>query len=511
MMRLLLLLLVLMMTTATRAAALDEGIQAMLVGDKMLQVTENRQLTLRSDGQVVQTFISPDGRYVVYTIESEHKSEFRLARTSTGKTLTLMEQVGWRPDSDKKLPESGEKWLADMPVTWSPDSSLFALKAIRCTWDKDKNAEEDYIVIYSSSGAIKKSIPVSGSENMSETYRIVNDKLLFTPDSKRLITNLTVRRSDQVTAPGNIGPLDRDVQLIDVGTGTGRTIYTSKSSFSTIGWSADGRLILSIHEKQELHKVALDGASDEVLVKGIDSDHTISPDGVWTISQSPRLAARNLLTGKQIAFTKDGAPFQVWAPNSRMLLYCKGESVTNSAPKLRKRDFQSLWLTTLVEGDLNHMCVALDVEYFPSCSRDCHSIAYVSRGQLYIAELSQREPTVNEKLEIGLPLNEEETKIVLLNNCKTIGTAILMYAADNDDQLPPGGSIASALRDYVSGPKVFCRPGSQENIFKLIDSGFKTLDAIDSAADTVIGEMDAGFDWVAQLYADGHARINPKK
>lgn len=60
-----------MTTAVTRAAPADLSLSAMLAGNQILEVADNRQITLRADGQVTSASLSPDGRYVAYAAKKQ--------------------------------------------------------------------------------------------------------------------------------------------------------------------------------------------------------------------------------------------------------------------------------------------------------------------------------------------------------------------------------------------------------------------------------------------------------
>jgi Tol biopolymer transport system component len=487
---------------ATCATAAELGVGSLLVGKQVLVVSDTRQMTLRADGNVWEAHISPDGKYVVYTADKHSATECRLAKVSSGRTITLMSRP---PDElpDDPPEASEDKWvLSDFPaIAWSPDSSLFALQATRVTWDGDKHSERAFVVVFSASGAFKCSVALPEHASIIE-------RLLFSRDSHAILMNLVIEGA----APG--GSAKVTVQFADLATGASRDVYSSNTSApNLVGWSEDGSLLCVLYARKgaQLHKVALDGSSDQVIVENCAEATKFCPDGTLAVADGAGLTVKNHSTGKAVQLTSDeNVYFQSWVPNGRMLLYAKSESIADAA-KSRKRVFQSLWLSSLTPGKLDSMCVALDAEDKPSCSRDGTKIAYISQDQLYIAELALREPNADEKLAAGLPLNEQETKHILLQNGKQIAMGILMYCTDNNDALPPSDSLAQSIRGYLPKDGVFLRPGTKVNAFTYTGPRSGKLSDIQNPSDAIIGEMDGGYGWKVAIFADGHTQIEPKQ
>jgi len=224
----------------------------MLVGDKVLQVTDRRQLTLSADGKVVEVDISPDGRYVVYLIADNRGEsnlyECRLVKVLTGKTATIMSRI----PTDEPRESSRETWTLDEApgIAWSPDSSLFALEATHVAWEAGQRSQQQ-VMVYSASGAFRKALPLGPpSENAGQT--IVQVKLHFTPDSHGLVASLLTSKLDSSKAWEYYSA----ITLFDLGTGSSRDVTTSKLDYepkswgllpapSIVGWSADGALLVA--------------------------------------------------------------------------------------------------------------------------------------------------------------------------------------------------------------------------------------------------------------------------
>lgn len=484
-------------------AAQDVGIRSMLVGNQILEVTDNRQITLKSDGTVAGAEISPDGRHVVYGIDSRGKLELRLTRTVGGTTATLMNA---EPDSDVPVipPPGGETWELDIDtdVYWSPDSSRFAFWAIHRAWDGSDVAERRYIVVYAARGSFMKAVPMPEGSNSA---------MVFGSDSRTLY--VSARLADEHNSEAGSRTHMVGIQSVDTATGAVQTVYSCDAhDIRILGLCDGGRSLLCVvlsRAGRQLRKVAMDGTAEDLSGDPIEPGRC-SPDCTLAALGDTGISLRNLATQeKTLLITDSRVRFVRWSPDSKMLLYRQSEKVADAAGQ-RLEQPNSLWLSLTTPGKLHNMCVALDCEGDPSCSRDCRKIAYVSQGQLYIAELSLRDPTVQEKLVAGLPLTEDETKQVLATNGKQIALGILMYSADNDGNLPPADSLAATLYDYLRDKNVFLRPGSQDNAFTYIDPGASNWSSIERPSETPIGQLDAGYGWVVVIYADGHVKVVEK-
>lgn len=499
------LIVLVLLSAAHCEAAQDVGIRSMLVGGRILEVSENRQITLKSDGVVTGAEISPDGRYVVYGVDSNGRLELRLTRVAGGSTVTLMDAPLGYDVPPMPPPPGGETWEldADTDVYWSPDSSRFAFRAIHRAWDGDQIAEKRYIVIFAARGSFLKSIPAPDGSASA---------MVFGPDSRTLYVGARLAAQDNPEVGSRTHAVG--IQSMDTTTGAVHTIYSCDAHDIWILGLCDGgrSLLCTLLSKagRQLRKVATDGSAEDVAGEPIEPGRC-SPDCALAVVSDTGISLRNLATQEKTALITDShVRFVRWSQESKMLLYRQSEQVTDAADSQRSEQPNSLWLSLTTPSKLNNMCVALDYEGEPSCSRECRRIAYVSQGQLYVAELSMREPTVPEKLAAGLPLTEDETKQVLATNGKQIAMGMLMYSADNDGRLPPADSLAAALQAYLRDKNVFLRPGTQDNAFTYLDPGVSNWSDIERPAETPIGQLDAGYGWVVVIYADGHVRVAPR-
>lgn len=486
-------------------AAEDLGIRSMFIGEQIMEVSDNRQITLKSDGAVAGAEISPDGKYAVYGIECKGKPEIRVTKSTGGNAVTLMDG----PSEDApptQPPPSGEMWEldTDTDVYWSPDSSRFAFRAIHRTWDGDQSAEKRYIVVYAARGTFLKSIPAPEGGLFALVFGLV-----FGQDSRTLYVNAVLPNEDATAGQSR----KTGIQALDTVTGSVQTIYTSDALDIQIRSSCDeGRSLLCaayFKKGKQLKKIGLDGTAEDVTGDFSTFAH-YSPDGTLAVLDGMGISIGNTQTQAKVQLIGDPRVlFERWAPNSKMLLYGQREKI-DDALKQRAEEPSSLWLSLTAPGKLNSMCITLDHEGTPTCSRDSRRIAYINQGQLYVAELSLRDPTIPEKLAAGLPLTEDETKLVMQTNGKQIALGMMMYSADYDGNLPPADSLAATLYPYLRSKDVFLRPGGQDNVFSYVDPGVGKWSDIKRPSETVIGEMDAGYGWKVAVYADSHVEVKQK-
>jgi len=195
-----------------------------------------------------------------------------------------------------------------------------------------------------------------------------------------------------------------------------------------------------------------------------------------------------------------------------MVSFWEGMQIEDASGS-RRESLSALWIGLTQEGKFNHMYVtSLDnsPHGYPQVkwSNDGAALAYISRNNLYLARLTARPPDMTEKRDLRIPRTEDELKIALLSNSKQIGTAMHMYAADNDGRLPDAATFERDLDPYLKNRDIFRNPNGGGDLYEYFPQS--NLNGITNPAETVMLTMDAGYGWQVNLYADGHAKSVPR-
>ncbi len=133
------------------------------------------------------------------------------------------------------------------------------------------------------------------------------------------------------------------------------------------------------------------------------------------------------------------------------------------------------------------------------------AVAYLSHGDLFVADLSTREATVKEKYFAGEPLSCAEEQRLAMGELKQIGLATIQYAQDYDESFPPQAHVNDTLQPYLP-PDTLLQIGGAKFVYHA--PADLALSAMDAPADTVLGTMDLPCARVT-LYADGHVKALP--
>ncbi|MHB1457201.1 MAG: hypothetical protein ACYC0V_09835 [Armatimonadota bacterium] len=247
----------------------------------------------------------------------------------------------------------------------------------------------------------------------------------------------------------------------------------------------------------------------KLLEEKISTDRR-SPDGGFRlIENKPGITIEQLSPRKEISLLrKPDSHFIDWSPDSKMISFWKDMEIKDDSES-RTDGLPALWIGLTQEGKYNHMYVT-SLDGYPQVkwSADGSILAYISQDHLYIARLTARPPGIADKRDLGIPLTEEEMKITLLSNSKQIGTAMQMYAADNDGKLPDASTFEQDLSPYSKNDDIFRSPNGGADLFEYFPE--PNLNDITNPAETVLLTMDGGYGWQVDLYADGHAKSVPK-
>lgn len=324
----------------------------------VLRLAGSRHLTGTEDGRVEQAFISPDGKRIVYALTKGNTSEFRLADVVTRKSTKIV------------LPASTVCDYTTEEVEWSPNSKLFAL----CGGSAPV-AERQTVMVFSSSGSQRTCyrLPSTSSAEGASS---------FSADSTRLALQVFDDRG-------------RSILILNTLTGKARLLQaTVPAEMDLEGFSNSGRCVECVDNTVDppaLRAIPIDGSPSHILVKNYKCGYMESPDGKFEIGDGsgavmdgPGLSLINRRTRRATVISKDdGVEFETWSSDSRMLLYSEPRDIAN----------RELWLSYATSGK-HSIRVARDADVV-SCSDDFRRMAYISQGQLYVAELAPQQSHIS--------------------------------------------------------------------------------------------------------------------
>lgn len=169
-----------------------------------------------------------------------------------------------------------------------------------------------------------------------------------------------------------------------------------------------------------------------------------------------------------------------------------------------------LWVRR-VRGPRALSALALDVtpgkdDPQPQWAQTGREVAYLSHGDLFVADLSTRDATIKEKYLAGDKLTCPEERQLALGEVKQIGLAAMQYSQDYDEHYPPQASFDDTIAPYLP-PDALLQIGSAK--FAYHAPADLSLAAMDNPAMTILGTMDLPCAQIV-LYADGHVKTLPK-
>ncbi len=515
---------ILLLTYCARA---DDDLHRMVVGERFLELVENRQITYRADGQVSGAWISPNGASLLCQFDADAEGD----APEPASRLVIMPRSGGRPvplttgldvrggqlpaEADELVPMMQDLGI-ETSLVWSPNSRLIALPAMHTTYKRssdgqslEQSSQQTCIAVMSASGNRQMVFSLSGLGEL-------DSPLVWSTDSKKIACTLI---SSQEGEDGK-GWLSYRLCVLDLASGSAQTVRTGKDPMVPVGWGSDGKAV-SFAERRvktqvwQFMEASLDGKSVRTVGEYADPNRT-SPNGVYQLLNQDGTGIRieDRSTRKQIAVVKSTDVLGLgWSPDSRMLMYYRlqtieGENGTAYEP------ITTLWLVYVAGAKRNHMCIALDAELgysnpIPTWSTDCSKLAYISRGRACVAELTWTELDADGKLEAGLPLTEEEEKDMIVRNASQLAKSILSYTADQNDRFPPAESFRKDIEPYLPSADAFLRPGTDQYIVQYFPQ--PPISQIESTSDTMLATLDAGYGWQVVLYVDGHVKVVQKQ
>lgn len=484
--------LLLLLLTGFSACASDLDIHSMVVGDRALELVEDRQLTFHEDGEVTSATMSPNGKYVAYTTcNNAGLVKLCIKNLGNGNVRTL---------ADESVKDAnGVPWGAG-GINWSPDSKTLVFSV---SPNANPYPHDSTLVVATPAGHILSSIPCPKSTTFVSKFHWSPDLHKITAELKHYTSNTFENEGFNI----DIADLNKDISIgiVDLTAGTVKSVTPMQPGPLVLrGWEDDSTIIYARSNGKshnlQYRRLYIDSRPEEVLQQEYIGDEK-SYDGVLVVKSAKEKLEIARADNQEIVRTVDVpySNFVGWAPNSRLFLYYGKQVTVEDENKLRRKTLTPLWLASVGSHKLNHMCVAMDMDDPEawdrfSWSSDCSKLAYVSNGRLHVVQFSWREPNAGEKVEAGIKLTESEEKQLIAENGRGIRTGIEQYQMDHKGALPTG---KAELMPYIT-KKLLQRPGTEHDIF--------TLQQIESTADSqdaVLGVLDAGYDWKVVIRLNG--------
>lgn len=157
-----------------------------------------------------------------------------------------------------------------------------------------------------------------------------------------------------------------------------------------------------------------------------------------------------------------------------------------------------LWLESAAESEEPRALLAPDSR-MGLLLPDGTAAIYLSGGALYAV------PILRVDKNAFLEARRNAQKVATMSNAKQLGTALMMYAQDYDENFPLAGDTKGQLLPYVKNEAIFNNPATGSYGFAFTYSGSGGLAGILSPAETIIGYV-SGPGGRAIIYADGHVK-----
>jgi hypothetical protein len=160
---------------------------------------------------------------------------------------------------------------------------------------------------------------------------------------------------------------------------------------------------------------------------------------------------------------------------------------------VEKKPVMSWWLSSKEESEDKTALIAAHADR-ALLSPNEKVLAYTVEGAMFVRHI------IEIPVEMYREMKLAAQKAVLISNGKQIGLALQMFAADNDDTIPPGFDPQTDLMPYLKNAELF-------KGFVLVFPGGE-LSKLENPAETVMGYIE-GPGGRAVVYMDSHVKWIP--
>jgi len=411
-------------------------------------------------------------------------------------------------------------------IVWAPRGDVFVFQA--------QVGEEGATVIQTWLAAApwKELQPLDLKGDWDET------SLVWSPNGQMIAYRIVRTGRDLLEPiPGGPPPPPEGIWVYDLRARQSFLVSPEIQMERIVGWANDRtitfhRNVLDPATKQirgDLVQIALDPGQPPVVTPYRAADAApdeFSADRKWWVSTSSATAANQSPPGDVKIERQGGEPFDVtknkrsrflaWSPTDRCLAYLTSEAAKDDTGKIA-RTSSDLWLAAVPDAAVQsaaaptkHRQLLVAQGLDPSggqayWSSDGRKLAYSSDGILWVAVLEKLSADQAQGVRRSY---EGMVRTRAVSNARQIALALIMYTSDFDDQLPPAEDIEKTLAPYARDASIFysVEDGTTPVFTYLPPADLKLADVADPA-NTVIGFIDCGYGWRAELYADGHAAV----
>lgn len=493
-----------------------KDLRKIVSGDKTLELVQTRQLTTPKDGVIDNVFISPNGKFLVYSVitpdldSPNRKMQLYLVRSIGGKPALLFEGGGQYNDID--IGESNE-WNIVPYTVWSPDSNLFTVivwhKAPQSADDNDEAPPHwDYsILVFDTKGSEPIAINTPGG-SFPWTRQ-------WNPDSRRILISYAERSNPDSDPTYN-------VVVFNTKTRQSETVFSrSCRHLWAQRWDETGEAFLCYETRRDLPgrnlKIHLNGKPVEESEGKLNVDfHERSDDGNGPLRLTNEVMEdlakiSNVATGdvvSTIEFPKGSYGVDcLWVPHSNLITYTMGQSLQDT-PSSKTSKIRTLWLFYPGGRRFDRVCVALDSSRQASWSNNATKVAYISNGCAYMADLEWRQATLREKAAAGVKLTEDETKELMLENARQIADAVRRYVF-SAEYFPPNDKFIEVMNRNLKDRDALMMPGTDKIACTYTQP--ENYPSRKEKPEIIIATLDAGYQWKVCIYADYHIVMVDKK
>ena len=482
------------------SACFSADLNWMLFKGNKIEIAYTKQITSKADGEVTNCIISPNGKYITYSIINKDKSfVYQYIANTDGSQNKLIHKSS--PQGSRIMSEYGDSsddwryiFSLSIPCFWSPDSNKLIM--LLADYTSRKQTKNTSLVILNPNGQQITHFVLDESYDISSGWK---SDYFLSKDSRYLAAMINIKDEN-----GRFG-LRNGVWLLDLQTEQQKT-HAFKEERPTITSFDGSTLLYYLYKNERVEGQNRSHITEFSLDVNTDVESEINK---YTREYKPNLKDYGInLDG--ITYLQIQQNISASADPSPDIIFYKKLNIVKDPSSTRSDEIKSLWMVSSEKHKCSNLLISSNFidSINLSVSGNMMSLAYINEVGLVVTHLGMGVFSFDERVLAGLQLNEAQLKEYLKKSAFEISIAISKYESENKNISPDDvNSIIESTKHKDNS--IILNPNTQKQAFVYLLPS-TNINAIENSEKVLVGYFDCGYNWQVNIYANGDIRVVDK-